>query len=73
MQVQDLIAALRECEPAAEVVCFVSWDDRLVRVNSVDPHGAEGNVVLSDAVPKKVTVTKPATPATRKRRPRRKH
>ena len=72
MQVRDLIAALRECEPAAEVVCLVSWDDRVVRINSVDPAGAEGNVVLSDSVPKKDGAPKPVSAATRKRGRRKK-
>jgi hypothetical protein len=52
MKVKDLIASLRKCKPESEVVCFVSWDDRVIRINSVDPNGAEGNVVLSDSFPK---------------------
>jgi len=52
MKVQDLIASLRKCKSESEVVCFVSWDDRVIRINSVDPNGAEGNVVLSDSFPK---------------------
>jgi hypothetical protein len=51
MKVKDLIATLRKCKPDREVVCFVSWDDRVIRINSVDPKGAEGNVVLSDSFP----------------------
>jgi len=52
MKVKDLIAALRKCKPGSEVVCFVSWDDRVIKINSVDPRDAEGNVVLSDSFPK---------------------
>lgn len=52
MKVRDLIASLRKCKPESEVVCFVSWDDRVIRINSVDPKGAEGNVMLSDSIPK---------------------
>jgi hypothetical protein len=52
MKVKDLIASLKKCKPDSEVVCFVSWDDRVIRINSVDSHGAEGNVVLSDSFPK---------------------
>lgn len=72
MQVRDLIAALRECDPAAEVVCLVSWDDRVVRIHSVDPAGAEGNVVLSDSVPKRDVAAKPVSMAPRKRSRRKK-
>ena len=67
MQVKDLIAALRDCDPAAEVVCLVSWDDRVVRINSAAPHGAEGNVVLSDAVPQRIEPEKPVRKTARKR------
>jgi len=52
MKVKDLIASLRKCRPESEVVCFVSWDDRVIRINSVDPKDDEGNVVLSDSLPK---------------------
>jgi hypothetical protein len=52
MKVKDLIAALRKCKPDSEVVCYVSWDERVVRINSVGPKGAEGSVVLSDSIPK---------------------
>ncbi len=52
MKVKDLIAALRKCESESEVVCFVSWDDRVIRINSVEPKGADGTVVLSDSLPK---------------------
>lgn len=52
MKVKDLIASLRKCKPESEVVCFVSWDDRVIRINSVDPKGGEGDVVLSDSLPK---------------------
>jgi hypothetical protein len=59
MKVKDLIASLRKCKPESEVVCFVSWDDRVIRINAVDPKGADGNVILSDSFPK----------ASRERRP----
>ena len=52
MKVKDLIASLRKCKPESEVVCFVSWDNRLMRISSVDPKDAEGNLVLSDSIPK---------------------
>jgi hypothetical protein len=51
VKVRDLIASLRKCKPESEVVCFVSWDDRIIRINSVDPKGDDGNVVLSDSFP----------------------
>jgi len=52
MKIKDLIASLRKCRPESEVVCFVRWDDRVIRINSVDPKDDEGNVVLSDSLPK---------------------
>ena len=52
MKVKELIAGLRKCKQDSEVVCHVSWDDRVVRINSIDPTGAEGSVVLSDSLPR---------------------
>lgn len=53
MTVQELLAVLNKCEPDSEVVCFVSWDSRVVKINSIEQRGANGSVVLSDALPKK--------------------
>ena len=52
MNVKDLIAALRKCKPESEVVCHVSWDDRVVKINSVERKGTDDSVILSDSIPK---------------------
>ena len=52
MKAKDLLASLRKGMPESEVVCLVSRDDRVIRINSVDPKGADGNVVLAIQFPR---------------------
>jgi len=50
MKVQNPDRVTAQVQARERRCLVVSWDDRPVRINSVDPKGAEGNVVLKDPI-----------------------